>query len=562
MANHITMGAREAIIRLYEQGWKLRRITRELGLDRKTVRRHIRLWQRSKSPISPTGDEGAKGTIPPTGSETSKGTILHPGTEPPKGTITHAGTIGRPSQCEPYHAIIKAGVDQDLSIQRIFQDLRAENGFPGAYDAVKRYVRRHFPDSVKRIWRMECAPGEEAQVDFGAGASIIDAQGHRHRTYIFRIVLSYSRKAYSEAVYRQDTETFIRCLENAFRHFGGVPRTLVTDNLKAAVTYADWYDPEVNPKLMEFGRHYCIVILPTRPWTPEHKGKVENSVKYVKRNALQGRVFTSLADENRYLLEWEAQIADHRIHGTTRQQVALRFAAEKPVLQPLPPALFPCFHEAQRQVHRDSFVEIAKAYYEVPPEYIGLTIWARWDAHMVRLFNQRLEPIGVLARKQPGEFSTCLGARGRSTMVEHSVEYWRGRIAKLGDYCGLWGERIIGIHGAWGIRVLQGLAALTRHHSAHAIDEACRRALTQNMFRLRQVRALLVTPTEQCEMEFLSEHPLIRDLAEYGAMLAATAPGPACGGHGSDELSMPILATAAGPAQALTQPQPGEGYHA
>lgn len=532
MTNHIAMGAGEAIIRLYEQGWKLRKITRELRIDRKTVRRHIRLWSASKSPISPAGDEVAKGTISP------------------------AGEIGRPSQCEPYHDIVKAGVEQDLSIQRIFQDLRADHGFIGAYDAVKRYVRRHFPEALKRIWRMECAPGEEAQVDFGTGAPVIDGQGRRHRTHIFRIVLSYSRKAYSEAVRRQDTDTFLRCLENAFRNFGGVPQTLVPDNLKAAVHYADWYDPELNPKLIEFGRHYGIVILPTRARAPEHKGKIENSVKYVKRNALQGREFSALADENRYLAQWETTIADHRIHGTTRQQVALRFAAEKSALQPLPPSLFPCFHEAKRQVHRDSYVEIAKAYYEVPPEYIGLTIWARWDAHMVRLYNLRMEPIGVLARKQPGEFSTCLGARGRSTTVEHCVDYWRERVAKMGEYCGLWADQVISARGAWGMRVLQGLSALTRHHTSRAINEACRLALTQNMIRLRQVRALLSAPTEQLEMEFLSEHPLIRDLAEYGAMLNPAAPGPACGGHGSDELLGPILATAAGPAQALAQPRP------
>lgn len=544
MANHIPMGAREAIVRLYEQGWKLRRITRELGIDRKTVRRHIRLWRTSK------------GTITLPGVESAKGTILHPGTEPPKGTISPPGNIGRPSQCEPYHVIITAGMDQDLSIQRIFQDLRTDHGFGGAYDAVKRYVRRHFPEAQRRLWRMECAPGEEAQVDFGTGAPVIDEQGRRHRTYIFRIVLSYSRKGYSEAVRRQDTETFLRCLENAFRYFCGVPQTLILDNLKAAVQHADWYDPELNPKLIEFARHYGIVILPTRARKPEHKGKVENSVKYVKRNALQGREFDTLADENRYLEQWETTIADHRIHGTTRQQVALRFAAEKSALQPLPPSLFPCFHEAKRQVHRDSYVEIAKAYYEVPPEYIGLTIWTRWDAHMVRLYNLRLEPIGVLARKQPGEFSTCLGARGRSTKVEHSVDYWRERVTKMGEYCGLWADQVINARGAWGMRVLQGLAALTRHHASRSIDDACRRALTQNMFRLRQVRALLSTSTEQLEIEFLTEHPLIRDLAEYGAMLTTTAPGPACGGHGSDELLGPILATAAGPAQALAQPRP------
>jgi transposase len=88
---------------------------------------------------------------------------------------------------------------------------------------------------------------------------------------LFRAVLSHSRKGYSEVVWRQTAESFIRCLENAFRHFGGVPATVVPDNLKAGVLQADWYDPELNPKLEEFARHYGTVILPTKPVMPRHK---------------------------------------------------------------------------------------------------------------------------------------------------------------------------------------------------------------------------------------------------------------------------------------------------
>ena len=163
-------------------------------------------------------------------------------------------------------------------------------------------------------------PGEEAQIDFGTGAPIHTSEGKRRRPWIFRIVLSYSRKAYSEAVYRQSTESFIQYLENAFRHFGGVPKRLVIDNLKAAVARADWYDPEVHPKLQSFAAHYGTVFLPTKPYTPRHKGKVESGVKYVKRNALKGRTFTCLVDENQFLLDWETRGADTRIHGTTKRQ--------------------------------------------------------------------------------------------------------------------------------------------------------------------------------------------------------------------------------------------------
>jgi hypothetical protein len=96
---------------------------------------------------------------------------------------------------------------------------------------------------------------------------------------------------------------------------------LVIDNLRAAVTRADWYDPEINPKVAEFCRHYGTVIMPTRPAMARHKGKVESGVKYGQNNAVKGRTFTSLAGQNLFLSDWERTVADMRIHGTTRQQV-------------------------------------------------------------------------------------------------------------------------------------------------------------------------------------------------------------------------------------------------
>ena len=111
---------------------------------------------------------------------------------------------------------------------------------------------------------MECAPAQELQVDFGLGAWVMD-NGRRRRPHLLRAVSSHSRKGYSEVVWQQTSESFLRCLENAFRSFGGVAATVVIDNLKAGVIRADWYDPELNPKLEEFARHYETVILPTKP---------------------------------------------------------------------------------------------------------------------------------------------------------------------------------------------------------------------------------------------------------------------------------------------------------
>jgi hypothetical protein len=255
--------------------------------------------------------------------------------------------------------------------------------------------------------RLECGPGEEAQVDFGTGAPLVAADGKRRRTHVFRIVLSHSRKAYSEAVGRQTTDNSLRCLEDAFWHFGGVPQRLVLDNLRAAVQKADWFDPDLNPKVRSFAAHDGTVFLPTRPYTPRHKGKVERGIDYVQENALKGRTFPSLQEQNRFLLDWEQTVADTRLHGTTRRQVGAHFAeVERAALRALPAGRCPDFHEARRVVHRDGHVEVERAYYSVPPEHLGRRVWARWDGHLVRIFNERLEQIALHVKHEPGRFST------------------------------------------------------------------------------------------------------------------------------------------------------------
>jgi transposase len=248
---------------------------------------------------------------------------------------------GRRSQSEPFRAKITEGLEQGLTAQRIWQDLRDDYGFTGGYLSVQRFVRllrESEGPAALPFRRMEVEPGAEAQIDFGKAATLVHADGRRSRPHLFRLVLSHSRKGYSEAVPRQTTELFLRAIENAFWSIGGVPRTLVPDNLKAAVLHADWYDPELNPKILAFCEHYGTVLLPTRPRTPRHKGKVERGVGYAQSNAVRGRTFASLAGQNQFLREWEANVADTRIHGTTRQQVAAAFERERAALLPLPAA--------------------------------------------------------------------------------------------------------------------------------------------------------------------------------------------------------------------------------
>jgi transposase len=333
--NQLKLSQQQSILTLHKAGWSNRAIARELGLNRETVGKYLR----SETTLTPAPSVGS---------------------DPPKPAIATAGSVaGRKSCCELWEQQISKALEQGLTAQRIYQDLVTEYQFIGSYQSVKRFVRRLGATTPLPWRRMECEPGVEVQVDFGKGAWI-EVEGKRKRPHVFRVVLSHSRKGYSEAVWRQTTENFIRCLENAFRYFGGVTHTTVIDNLRAAVTQADWFDPELNPKIISFAEHYQTVILPTKPYTPRHKGKIEAGIKYVQNNALKGRVFQSLAEENQFLLEWENRVADTRIHGTTRQQVAQVFStSEKPKLLPLPPMIFPVFSEAPRTVHRDGHVEAA-----------------------------------------------------------------------------------------------------------------------------------------------------------------------------------------------------------
>jgi transposase len=530
MSNHLKMAIVQAILHLRSLRWSQRRIAVELKIDRKTVQRHL-LHQRegANAAIPPAGFPGPNAAtfpgLPALKGETSDRVACNnPAAAsnaaiPPTGSATvargpNATPAGRRSECEPHRDWIRAQLDQGHTAQRI----------TAGYDSVKRFVHRLGIKLATPFRRMECAPGEQAQVDFGSGAPIVTSDGKRRKTHVFRIVLSHSRKAYSEATFTQTTEDFIRCLENAFAHFGGVPKTLVIDNLKAAVAHPDWFDAELVPKIQSFCRHYGTVILPTKPYMPRHKGKVESGVKYVKNNALKGRTFTSLEAEQRHLAHWEATVADKRIHGTTKQQAGKVFAeVERGSLLPLPIERFPYFSEARRIVGRDGHIEVAKAYYSVPPEYLSHTVWARWDTRLVRVFNHRWEQIAIHVRHERGRFSTHSQHvhPHKISGVERGAEYLLNKVSWIGPQAHQWAQAMLVARGIEGTRVLQGLVSLGQKHPHEALEKACETALSYGAFRLKTLRQLLNRSAPRQEpLPFIDEHPIIRPLDDYAQIVA------------------------------------------
>jgi transposase len=532
MPNRLKMTTVQAVMALHQRGWSQRRIARELGIDRETVSRHLVAKPAipqtgsadandSKPAISHTGSEGLN-EVPPAMS--TSGPASSAESAPAQQPSRQGNASGRLSECAPFRQWIQDKLDQGLSAQRIWQDLKAEHGFTASYYSVLRFVQKLATGGALPFRRLECAAGAEAQIDFGTGAMIVNAAGKRQRTHVLRVVLSHSRKAYSETVARQTTDAFITCLENAFHYFGGVPRTLVTDNLKAAVLKADWFDPELNPKIEAFCQHYGTTMLPTKPYTPRHKGKVERGVDYVQENALKGRTFPTLVEQNTFLLNWEATVADTRIHGTTRRQVGAHYATvERPALLPLPAERFANFREAQRVVHRDGHVEVDKAYYSVPPEYLGHTVWARWDQRLMRVFNQRFELLATHVKHLPGSFSTLdvhLNS-AKISEVERGTRSLLKRAAQLGPHSETWAKAMLQERGIAGVRPLLGFLGLAKRHPVPVLEDACAIAHRHGAYRLKNVRRLAENYAERhaaaaAAAELLDEHPLIRPLSEYG----------------------------------------------
>ena len=495
MANRLKMAQVNAIVTLHQSKHSNRKIAELLGVDRETVGKYVTQFEAQNQPEAPTGSEGTGGG----------------GGPPPMG--------GPGSDCEPFRQLIVEKIEQGLSAVRIHQDLCGQPEFSASYYSVRRFVGRLKQKTDLPFRRLETAAGEEAQVDFGTAAPVRPPDGKRRRPWVFRIVLSHSRKGYSEAVYRQSTEAFLGCLENAFHHFGGVPKRLVIDNLKAAVHRADWYDPEIHPKLQSFATHYGTAFLPTKPYTPRHKGKVESGVDYVQENGLKGRVFETLAEQNEFLLDWETRVADTRIHGTTKQQVGKLFRdSEAAALLPLPIERFPFFHEGRRTVHRDGHIEVDKAYYSVPPEYVTRRLWVRWDGRLVRVFNDRWQQVAVHAKAEPGRFRTAAQhiPKEKFSAVERGTDVLLRHVASIGPQTRQWSEAMTQARGVQGVRVLVGLKALAGNHDTEALENACEIALSHGAYRLRTIRQLLKRKApKQQQFDFLEEHPIIRPLSDY-----------------------------------------------
>jgi transposase len=287
-------------------------------------------------------------------------------------------------------------IQQELAHQGIQVDLRT---LQRAVAPLRRDERARALATV----RFETEPGQQLQIDFGE--KIVSIAGQPVKVHLMTAVLGYSRRHYVRAFLAQRQDDWLEGLEEAFRHFGGLPQQLLCDNASPLVVSHDRQSGAVlwNPGFEAFCRDRGISAKACRPYRARTKGKIERGVAYVKHNALAGRSFDSFAELQRHLARWMVEVADQRIHGTTKEQPIIRFERdERQALRPLPPHTLPVrTRRLARRVSADCFVDIDTIRYSVPHRHVResvevvikgerVEIWLR--GQQIAQHIQRYEP--------------------------------------------------------------------------------------------------------------------------------------------------------------------------
>jgi transposase len=438
-------------------------VRRATGLNRRTIQRYRR-WAHSQGLLV--------GPLPPIEQlQTLIATTLTP--EPPPQTT---------SSVEPYRDLVlqlhRDGVDGTAIRERI-----AELGFAGSLSAIYRFLHHLAPATPDVTVRVETAPGEEAQVDFGYAGRMLDPEsGRLRKAWAFVMTLSWSRHQYVEFVWDQSVPTWLTLHRHAFEYFGGSPKRIKLDNLKAAITKACLDDPQVQQAYRECAEHYGFLIDPCRVRTPEHKGKVESGVKYVKRNFLGGRKETSITQANADVLNWCLSTAGQRRHGTTKEQPLARFTAvECGLLLPLPRSPYDLAIWKVATVARDCYVVFENAYYSVPFRLVAQQVQIRGGCTEVRIYTADWQLVATHAR--------ALKAGERRTHLDHlppeklpglllGKESCRARAAEIGPATS---EVVAGLFADPAVdrlRTVGRILRLEETFGATRLEAACARALT------------------------------------------------------------------------------------
>ena len=485
-AERIDMHRLQELVRLHRLGNPARTVARLLGM-------------------SPNTERGYRKILHPKGLLSGDPTVL-----PELGSLQELVRSSRPlpapppSSLDSFRQPIKELQSRGKAPQAIYDELRQT--YPelqGKRSALKRLCKRLKkeggvrPEDVRIP--VETDPGEVAQVDFGYVGMLYDSDtGVMRKSWVFVLVLGFSRKMYARIVFDQTVPTWIELHVRAFHALGGVPKVVVPDNLKAAVIRAafgaDRDEQSIQKSYRELARHYGFVIDPTPPRSPEKKGKVESGVKYLKGNFLRGSEFADAKEAQLRLDKWLDSICNQRVHGTTgRKPEELFTEVEKAALLPLPESPFSpiLWHEAT--VHPDNHFVYRKRSYSAPFALIGQKVWVRADEHFVSVyFDDKL--IATHDRKGKGPRSTKEShlPKERGVYRHRGRDFWEERSAWLGDdvrsYIGAVFDSDKEVSQ---LRTVQAIVTHLETFPPQRAQAACRRAHHFGCFTYRGIKHIL-----------------------------------------------------------------------
>ncbi len=286
------------------------------------------------------------------------------------------------SKLAPFESFLRERLQAGVWNARVLlRELRTRN-YKGGYTILTDWLRpQRQAARVVAVRRFETPPGKQAQVDWGHLGSLAHA-GTERALWGFTMTLGYSRRMMAEAATDQKLGTLLRMHEAAFEELGGVPEEILYDRMKTIWTGTDERGEIIwNAVFLDFARYWGFRPRLCRPYRAQTKGKIESGVKYVRRNflcGLLGREPETLSDFNGELRRWIAEVANQRVHGTTHEQVLIRWEEDRVRLQPVNHrASYPYRDDEQRKVARDAYVSWQGSRYSVPWQYAGKEVWVR-----------------------------------------------------------------------------------------------------------------------------------------------------------------------------------------
>ena len=533
MGNALKMDKKTTLLGLFNLGWSNRSISKETGIHRTTVKRYRQKFQ--SVPKVPTDFAPCDGQsvpkvpadfVPCDGQSVPKvPTDLLPSSEeilpePEEDKLPRTNSL----VLLPHRSFIRDEIALGLTAQRVYQDMVERFGYTGSYDSVKRYASKLRTALPKWFERLPTFPGREAQVDFGLAPCLVLKDGKYRRPWVFKMTLSHSRYAYEELVWHQDTETWIRCHERAFRFFNGVPQTIKLDNLKAGVIKPCIYDSALNEVYAAYGRHAGFVPLPCQPYQPNQKGRVEHDVGYTKSNGLAEKRFESLEDGNIALRSWNKRWASTRIHGTTRVQVRRMFdETERDALQPLPRSAFSIFIIGTRKVDVTGCIAINRNFYSVPHTYVGKEVIVHFSKDRVKVLDAKTQALLIEHRTMVGKNKLTFTEECKPPYANKQKEqqelYYVRQAAAIGRNCECLVEHFLMADEYRGILRTRGILNLAKTFDSSIMEEACRDAMQFNRKSYTEIKALCQGIKSERSIfpvpKLSQSHECIREVNEY-----------------------------------------------